>query len=233
MSKVKEKYIGEPMKSLMKPNLNLYQKLLEVRKSVSYLKKEAQGYGYKYVKESQLFGAIKQEMDNQGIWLDMDMMKIESIEMTIQDKSKNLIKTNGVRVTFKFTLTSCDSPKDFIVKHQILQDAASDVKSIGGLQTYANKYFLLKFFNIPNDDLDPDKFEVSVEKAYVSKHIDANQIKTLIDLIDGDINLAKDLALKFGVKSPNEINTDEYDNIHTFLTLKRLQRDVGRKTNGK
>ena len=44
----KETYIGEPMKTLenKKNAKNLHQKLLEVRKSIPYIKKDGKGYGY-------------------------------------------------------------------------------------------------------------------------------------------------------------------------------------------
>ncbi|MFA6201354.1 MAG: ERF family protein [Bacteroidales bacterium] len=236
--KKKEPYIGEPMKSLLQSDVklkpkNLYQKLLEVRKTVPYIKKGAQGYGYNYTKESQLLGAIRGEMDVQGIWFDMDMIKLETIDLTIKLKDNSLHKTTGIRATFKFTFTDCDSPKDSIVRHQILQDAVSDVKAIGGLETYANKYFIMKFFNIPNDDLDPDAFQTVIEKSNVIKYIDDKQKQSIIELINGDMSLAKDLATKFEVKSPNEITCDEYENVHTFLMLKKLQKENKEKENGK
>ena len=44
-----------------------------------------------------------------------------------------------------------------------IQDDSS--KALGSALTYSERYFLLKFFNIPTDDDDPDKFE---EKHYSS-----------------------------------------------------------------
>ena len=50
--------------------LNIYQKLIEVRKKIGTLNKDTSGYGFKYASGSQVLGKIKEEMDNQGIVLE-------------------------------------------------------------------------------------------------------------------------------------------------------------------
>lgn len=127
--------------------LNLYQKLVEIRKSVDYLKKEAKGYQYSYTKESQVIAALRPKMDELGVFIETDMLKPE-------------IKNDGiVEVGFEFRIVNAESPTETIVKHLYLQDTAGDPKKIGGLLTYAHRYFLLKFFEIATDEMDIDAFQ--------------------------------------------------------------------------
>ena len=170
----KKTYVGEPMKTLENKNKakNLHQKLLEVRKSIPYIKKDGKSYGYNYAKESQILGTIKTKMDEEGVMLDLEMQSIENVQVSVYAaKEKKCFLVEGVRCNFEFTFTDCDNPTDTIVRHQILQDSGSDVKTIGGLETYANRYFMMKFFNIANDDLDPDAFEKTISNSTTTEDI--------------------------------------------------------------
>jgi len=198
---------------------NLYQKLLEVRKSIPYIKKGSKGYNYNYTKESQLFGVIKQQMDDQGIWLDMDMIEVSEIEISIyNEKTKGFVKVPGLRVKFQFTLTNCDFPEDKIIRYQVLQDAGSDVKKIGGLQTYAMKYFLMKFFNIANDDLDPDKYQEMID-IKPNENISTEEALVIKDLLNSDQKAVEMIKEEYGVEKITDIVKSDYDAIVTALRL--------------
>lgn len=201
---------------------NIFQKLLEVRKSVPYIKKGAKGYGYNYTSESQILGAIRGKIDEQGLWLDLTMLELEEAKISVYIKiDKTYVDVNGVRAKFEFTWTNCDNPEETIVKHQILQDAGSDVKTIGGLETYANKYFLFKFFNIPNDDLDPDKFEKAIESSIPKNgdgYITADQVqeitKSIMMLKNGDRN---NVLKTLGTNKFGTIKSNKYENTIKFI----------------
>lgn len=200
---------------------NLYQKLLEVRKTVPYIKKGGQSYDYKYTKESQILGALKDEMNNQGIWIDMDMTSVNEVEVAIYvKKTKSVVIANGIRAYFEFTITNCDNPEEVIIKHQILQDSGSDVKTIGALQTYANKYFLLKFFNIPNDEIDPDKFEKTIEAAVPTdnKYISSDQMYEITKmLVELSVEKYNDLLRTLKIKDFNKIPAEHYEKTVDYI----------------
>jgi hypothetical protein len=204
---------------------NIFQKLLEVRKSVPYIQKGAKGFNYNYTKESQILGSIRGKMDEEGVWLDMEMLSIEPVSISVYDsRNKKFNVVDGIRANFEFTLTNCDNPEEKIIRHQILQESGSDVKTIGGLETYANKYFMLKFFNIPNDDLDPDKFEKSIEVA-TSLSLTEEQIKEVAALLNGDKNAWQTLNEKFGYSKVSSIPQDKYDNVVNYLKLYNVKKE--------
>ena len=55
-------------------------------------------------------------------------------------------------------------------------------KGVGKALTYGEKYFLLKFFNIATDDMDPDSFQKNVESKKQPDPISSEQSETLTAL---------------------------------------------------
>jgi len=49
--------------------MNLYEKLIEVRKVVPYLQKDNKGHGFNYVSSSNTLGALRRKMDEVGVLL--------------------------------------------------------------------------------------------------------------------------------------------------------------------
>ena len=49
--------------------MNIYQKLIEVRKEVEFLVKDEQGFQYKYVSGSSVLNTIRPKMDELGLML--------------------------------------------------------------------------------------------------------------------------------------------------------------------
>ena len=142
---------------------NLYQRLVEVRKSVKYIQKNADGYKFKYATEGQILAALREAMDNESVFLEMEMVSLEPVEChVILDKQVRPVP--GLKGVFEFIWTNADSPQEQIKRKVIVQDSESVIKTCGGLMTYANKYFLYKFFSVPTDKLDPDAFSNGLDK---------------------------------------------------------------------
>ncbi len=147
-----------------KASKNLYQKLIEVRKAVKYIQKTAEGFKFKYADEGSLLGAIRDEMDNQGVFLEIEMISLEECECVNISDAKGIVRVPGLRAEFEFKWTDCDNPNDTIIKHVKVQHAESVIKTVGSLLTYANKYFLYKFFQVATGKLDPDSFDNNLDR---------------------------------------------------------------------
>ena len=158
--------------------MNLGEKLIEIRKCAPYLKKENTGTQYKYVGSSQVLAAVKSKMDELGVLLIpeiRDAKVTEKAEQKIDDKGNP--KTTITYFTELFmTMTWMDAskPEDKISVPWYGQgvDIAGE-KGVGKALTYAEKYFMLKFFNIPTDKDDPDAFQ---QKHAPEKEIDPDAI---------------------------------------------------------
>jgi len=210
-------------------NLNIQQKILLVRRSLSYMQKDADGYGYKYTKESTILGAIKPKMDEVGLLLDMETDKVEDVMVSVYvPKEKKYIEAPGIRMYFTFTITNVDKPEEVIIKHRIVQDAGSDIKTIGGLETYGNRYFLTKYFLIPNDLLDPDKHEKLLESA-TSKSLNPSQIAEIKDLINGDMEAWKMISTQFKYSKVSEISQNKFDEVVKLIKMYNLKKEMEAK----
>jgi hypothetical protein len=148
--------------------LNIYQKLIEVRKAVPYLQKAAEGQQYKYVSSSQVLSSIRAKMDELELLLIPRVVSKEVSSHTIdyKDKEGNVTKkttTYFTELCMEFKWVNAENPEETIACGWYGQgvDIAGE-KGVGKAMTYAEKYFMLKSFNIATDKDDPDAFQ---EKA--------------------------------------------------------------------
>jgi len=140
--------------------MELYKKLLNIRKSISYIKKDSTctAMNYTYVSSSQALGAIRQKMDEEEVLLvpEITESKVDKIE-----------GGRGIRyfttLSISFTWINVNIPKEKIEIDWVGHGIDNSEKGIGKALTYAEKYFILKFFQVPTDDLDPDQFTKKVE----------------------------------------------------------------------
>lgn len=144
--------------------MNIYQKLIEVRKTVPYLQKENKGYQFHYVSSSQVLAALKHKMDKVGLLL---IPSVTGKNVTINTYEKPDSRGNAKRTVdifteldLTFTWVNAEKPEEKIECKWYGQgmDTAGE-KGVGKALTYAEKYFMLKFFNIPTDEDDPDRFQ--------------------------------------------------------------------------
>ncbi|MFE5278770.1 ERF family protein, partial [Bacillus cereus] len=69
--------------------MNIYQKLIEVRKAVPYLKKGNKGEQYSYTSSSQVVAAIREKMDELGLLLIPRIIDKNVRTETVEFKDKN------------------------------------------------------------------------------------------------------------------------------------------------
>ena len=165
-------------------NLNIYQKLIEVRKSVPYLKKESQGHQYQYTGSSQVLSSVRAKMDELGLLLTTKVIGHNLLTETVENKDKydNLKKTTTyfTELDIEFTWINVENPEEIITIPFYGQgvDIAGE-KGVGKALTYAEKYFLLKQFNIATDKDDPDAFQEKAESYRRHEPITPQELGTL------------------------------------------------------
>jgi len=132
--------------------LNLYQKLVEIRKQVLYVKKDNKGFNFNYASGEDIICAIRPMMDELGILLIPD---VESFELVEIKKGAN---TNSVpKITISHTWINAENPIERITtKATYFEDKMAGCQSIGAMMTYAERYFLYKFFQVATgaDDIE-------------------------------------------------------------------------------
>ncbi len=164
--------------------MNIYQKLLEVRKAIPYLQKESQGHQYQYVGSSQVLAAVRQQLDDLGLYLETRVKSHNVREETTENKDKygNLKKTTTyfTELDIEYTWVNVDNPDEKITIPFYGQgvDKAGE-KGVGKALTYAEKYFMLKQFNIATDQDDPDRFQEKSETYRAPEPITNEQAESI------------------------------------------------------
>lgn len=154
--------------------MNIYQRLAIVRATVPYLQKSQKGQQYQYVGSSDVLGALHSKINEVGVQLVPSIINhkvTEQIEVGSQYNKYTKQNDEKKRITYFTELdmvmkwVNNDDPSDFIECPWYAQgvDIAGE-KGVGKALTYAEKYFLLKYFNIATDKDDPDRFQEKMDK---------------------------------------------------------------------
>jgi hypothetical protein len=138
-----------------KPKLNLYRKLVKIRESVPYLSKSTKGYQYKYVSSEQALSAIRDTMNDHGVVF-IPEVRVSRVKEFNDAKGKLQFLTE---LDMKYTVVDADNPQDSFVVNWYAQGVDNAEKGVGKALTYGEKYLILKLFNIPTGNMDPDKFQ--------------------------------------------------------------------------
>jgi len=162
--------------------LNIYEKLVEIRKGVDSLVKGTQGHGFKFTPSSQVIKSVRDAMNEQGVLL---IPKVTGKEVSphITSGGKNWYFTELI---MEFEWVNAEAPADKFSVPWYGQGVDDAEKGVGKALTYAEKYLVLKQFNIPTDKDDPDASKPPEETKTLT---DADHKKTVNQM-------TKDLASK-------------------------------------
>lgn len=211
-------------------NLTLVQKLAKIREMVEVLRKNKSGFNYKYLTEDEILARVAAGMKKYGVSL---VPKITpgtfSVEPYHYIKTKNT--KNGdqlkedineflIHAEMTFTWIDNDHPEETIVATWAFVGQQSDAsQAFGSALTYANRYFLMKYFQIATPDDDPDNWrgkkeeaeyeaEMAVTRPIIAK-IDAH-VRGYLDLNDNSDAARKALTdtIKKYVRNENKPTAD-------------------------
>jgi len=139
--------------------LNLYQKLLVIQNKIKGLGQDKKSNNYSYVTGSKLLKEVKPLMNELKLLLKQEVLSIDNLRMdyktainTQYEKDKSEILS---KVMMRFTWIDTESGE----KDENLFGANGQndwEKGLGSALTYAERYFLLKYFHIATDEDDID-----------------------------------------------------------------------------
>lgn len=179
--------------------LNLYQKIVEVRKSVGKISKDSTAgkgskFSYQYVSESQILNRISDEMDNQNLLLFPNI-----INKSYQKEGNQYI----VELDLMYKWINGDSPNEVLeVPYYAVGQQSDASKALGTALTYSNRYFLLKMFNLATDEDDADNKPMQQKQQPYKLKQDVGKL----ELVRNNANvLSKILTSKGDNKSQDDI----------------------------
>ena len=134
--------------------LNLYQKLLHIQTKIIGLGKDKSTYQYKYVTGDKVLGEIKPLMNQLGLILKQEVISIENTRqdyLTAKGSKSEILS----KVMMQFTWIDCATGDKDV--NSFGANGQNDwEKGLGSALTYAERYFLLKYFHIATDEDDID-----------------------------------------------------------------------------
>ena len=145
--------------------MNIYQKLLQIQTKINGLGKDKTTYQYKYVTGDKVLGEIKPLMNQLGLILKQEVISIENSrqDYSTAKGSKSEILS---KVMMQFTWIDCETGEKDV--NSFGANGQNDwEKGLGSALTYAERYFLLKYFHIATDedDIDNDQRKTSAPIA--------------------------------------------------------------------
>lgn len=212
-------------------SLNLLQRILLVRASVTRLGKDAQvsgyGEGYKAITHDKVTARMRPLMNDARIVSWITCVDCEDAPTGANTKAGRAIVQH--RATFCVTFANADNPDD---KLEIMQRAYADDfgdKAPGKATSYAMKYALLKLFMVETGEDDEERKEVEgrapVLKDNESLMLDVFAVAEECFGDDAPDMLKAMAERRFMVKNYGEIPQDRVEDAIRSLRKKREQME--------
>lgn len=163
----------------------LFPKLLHIQRKINGLGKNDKTHNYQYVTGSKVLDAIKPLMNEYGLLLKQEVVSIENDRQDYQTRngSKSEILS---KVMMRFTWIDVDSGERD--ENSFGANGQNDwEKGLGSALTYAERYFLLKYFHIATDKDDIDNKDRDTS--------DPVPVKKVLQKMDGKAMTKEWLAL--------------------------------------
>jgi hypothetical protein len=180
--------------------LNLYQKLHKIQSQIIGLGKDKSSNSYKYVTGSKVLEHIKPLMNELGLILKQEILTIDNERQdykvginTPNEKVKSEILT---KVMMRFTwIDTTSGEKD---ENLFGANGQNDwEKGLGSALTYAERYFLLKYFHISTDedDIDNPERKEQEEQLQQAENLRLNAIKKILSECESEETLKAEFLM--------------------------------------
>ncbi len=140
--------------------LNLRQKLVKIRESIEYLQKSEKGnQGAYYVDVAVLLKRIRTEMNSHSVLLSPSIVSA-SMSLIPQPSAKSPNKNDHL-CQMPMIMSWMDAESDEVINVPWFATGShmtDPAMAMGGALTYTERYFLLKWFQIPTAKDDPEYF---------------------------------------------------------------------------
>ena len=143
--------------------LTLQQKLRKIGEMAAALQKTKEGYGYKYVPESDVLNVVSAGLNKYGLncvpSIRPETVKVERFSYTKIKNGKEIpISETMVTGSIDYTFYDIYSGESLLVPWTFVANMEDGAQAFGSALTYANRYFFCKFFQIATVEDDPDEY---------------------------------------------------------------------------
>ncbi len=143
--------------------MTLHEKLLKMQEKLDYMRKDnTKNYQYNYVSGSMILAKMKLLKDEFRLLL----YPVINHETSNIERGESVGKTKTGKLLYEYVFTASgfmiweDEKGEKLQVPFFFTGSQNDPsKAFGSALTYSERYFLLKFFGIPTDEIDPDAFQ--------------------------------------------------------------------------
>ena len=224
----------------MTEQLNIYQKIADVKANIEGFTKDTKGYNYSYVSGSQVLHRIRNKMIEHNLLLvpKTSDENYKQIEVTrFNKKASREVTTSEFVVEMKLTYLwiNADKPEEQLEVSFYSVGQQDDVsKAHGTALTYAERYFLMKFFNIPTDEDDADAKQKQEKYNKASSQTVGVLKQEVLNFIDLMKSLDKEVSQqqveqKFGIQ--NYTSMTEQQAVNTISKIQNMANKYKENSN--
>jgi hypothetical protein len=196
--------------------MELREKLLELREAIPYIQKDTKGQNCTYAKGVDLLGVIKPKMANLKINL-IPQVLTQNLQMLESGLDKNGVTkyTYVVNGDMAYVWQDVETGERESVNWQYFgKHNADPAQAFGCAMTYAERYFLLKFFQIETDKDDPDAYNQKQEQR---KPISEEEIAQLREVATKAKRSETNVCKFLGISSYIDLSRTTYNRAITIL----------------
>ena len=143
------------------------------------MQKTEEGHGYKFVDELAILSKVNEMMKTFKLRLIPNFVPETTIVFPVEDENSKGQKKTDILVHSQMTYTWEDLETGIkeVNNWYMIGQQADGSQAMGSGLTYANRYFLLKYFNVATSEDDPDKIRSKMEKEEETKKLSSVQTK--------------------------------------------------------
>lgn len=194
--------------------LNLYQKIADVKANIDGFTKDTKGYNFSYVSGSQILHRIRSKMIEHNLLLVPNTTNEQWTTHTYKNKKGNEVVDFVVEMDLNYKWINADKPEEQLdISYHAFGQQSDISQAHGTALTYAERYFLMKFFNIPTDEDDAD----AKQKQDKYSKVDPKNIAEL----ENEITMFSELMKSLG----KDVSTDQVKQQLKISDVKQLSNN--------
>lgn len=208
----------------MNEELNLFQKIADVKANIDGFTKDTKGYNYSYVSGSQILHRIRSKMVEHNLLLVPSTSNEQWTTHSYKNKKGYEVVDFVVEMDLNYKWINADKPEEQLdISYHAFGQQSDISQAHGTALTYAERYFLMKFFNIPTDEDDADAKEKQDKYSKVDPEIKALLEKEINDFINEVERNNKTEEFKGKITFLKNMNIDELTNEKINKSRKSIQ----------
>ncbi|CEF19162.1 Similar to phage-related protein [Staphylococcus xylosus] len=208
----------------MSEELNIYQKIADVKANIDGFTKDTKGYNFSYVSGSQILHRIRTKMIEHNLLLVPSTTNEKWTTHTYKNRKGNEVVDFVVEMDLNYKWINADKPEEQLdISYHAFGQQSDISQAHGTALTYAERYFLMKFFNIPTDEDDADAKEKQDKYSKVDPKIKELLEDEINDFINEVERNNKTEEFKGKISFLQNMNIDELTNEKINKSRKSIQ----------